>query len=231
MAGELQPLNEKFPIVGSDGRPTIYFIEWAQQRQIDITDAITADQALVIIAAYIADHPTQWGTIDGVLSDQTDLQAALDAKLTVFDDAANWSPGALRITAPQFSAGDNAIEGTVTFVKGFTSGGDDYSGQVTFDLPGFIGGAWIGQVTGGGRVQMFRYGTVTGWEFDVTPFVGANAIFHEGNLAFGTGLDYTAGVLTATGGGGGGGVLPVVDGSIPPVFLQNPDGSLIYTPI
>jgi hypothetical protein len=26
-------------------------------------------------------------------------------------------------------------------------------------------------------------------------------------------------------------VLPVVDGSIPPVFLQNSDGSLIYTPV
>lgn len=29
----------------------------------------------------------------------------------------------------------------------------------------------------------------------------------------------------------GGGILPVVDGSIPPVFLQNSDGSLIYAPI
>lgn len=28
-----------------------------------------------------------------------------------------------------------------------------------------------------------------------------------------------------------GGILPVVDGSIPPVFLQNPDGSLIYARI
>jgi hypothetical protein len=35
----------------------------------------------------------------------------------------------------------------------------------------------------------------------------------------------------ANGTGGSGGVLPVVDGSVPPVFLQNPDGSLIYTPI
>ena len=26
----------------------------------------------------------------------------------------------------------------------------------------------------------------------------------------------------------GGGVLPLVDGSIPPVFIQNPDGSLVY---
>lgn len=34
-----------------------------------------------------------------------------------------------------------------------------------------------------------------------------------------------------SGGSGSGGVLPVVDGSIPPIFIQNPDGSLIYTPL
>jgi hypothetical protein len=37
--------------------------------------------------------------------------------------------------------------------------------------------------------------------------------------------------VAVSGGGGTGGVLPVVDGSIPPVFIQNPDGSLVYTPI
>ena len=28
--------------------------------------------------------------------------------------------------------------------------------------------------------------------------------------------------------GGVGGILPIVDGAVPPVFIQNPDGSLIY---
>lgn len=37
--------------------------------------------------------------------------------------------------------------------------------------------------------------------------------------------------VAVSGGGGSGGVLPMVDGSIPPVFIQNPDGSLVYTPI
>lgn len=37
--------------------------------------------------------------------------------------------------------------------------------------------------------------------------------------------------VAVSGGGGTGGVLPVVDGSIPAVFIQNPDGSLVYTPI
>lgn len=38
-------------------------------------------------------------------------------------------------------------------------------------------------------------------------------------------------ISNGSGGGGTGGVIPVVDGSIPPVFIQNPDGSLVYTPI
>jgi hypothetical protein len=124
---------------------------------------------------------TVWGAITGTLSAQTDLQNALNAKLSILDDSANWSAGALRASIPQFSLGDNATQGTVTLVRGFSFGGNDYSGQVSFDLAGFVGGAWIGQVTGGGRIQMFRYGTVTGWEFDVTPYVGANPIWHEGN--------------------------------------------------
>lgn len=32
-------------------------------------------------------------------------------------------------------------------------------------------------------------------------------------------------------GGGGGCCLPVVDSSIPPTFIQNPDGGLVYTEI
>lgn len=34
-----------------------------------------------------------------------------------------------------------------------------------------------------------------------------------------------------SGGGGGGGILPVVDGSIPPVFIQLDDGNLVYTEV
>lgn len=41
MAGNPQPLDQQFPIVDAQGRPTIYFIQWAQQRQIDISDGLT----------------------------------------------------------------------------------------------------------------------------------------------------------------------------------------------
>lgn len=62
MTGNLQPLDQKFPIVTPDGRPTLYFIKWAQQKQIDIGAGITAEQALQIIELYLADHQLQAGS-------------------------------------------------------------------------------------------------------------------------------------------------------------------------
>jgi len=52
MAGQLQPLDEKFAIVGPDGRPTLYFIKWAQQRQIDITAGLTLEQLVEYLDAH-----------------------------------------------------------------------------------------------------------------------------------------------------------------------------------
>lgn len=71
MAGNLQPLDDKFPIVGQDGRPTLYFIQWAQQRQIDITDALT----LAGLEEYLIQHPLHEGngialTPSGNLTDE-----------------------------------------------------------------------------------------------------------------------------------------------------------------
>lgn len=58
MAGELQPLDEKFAIVDDQGRPTLYFIKWCQQRQIDITDALT----LLQLEEYFDTHKLQEGS-------------------------------------------------------------------------------------------------------------------------------------------------------------------------
>lgn len=55
MVGQPQPLDQKFPLVKSDGTPTDYFIRWAQQRQSDIADGITAEQADELISQAIAD--------------------------------------------------------------------------------------------------------------------------------------------------------------------------------
>lgn len=58
MAGDLQPLDEKFAIVGPDGRPTLYFIRWAQQRQIDIGAGLT----LLQLQEYLDAHALQEGS-------------------------------------------------------------------------------------------------------------------------------------------------------------------------
>lgn len=104
MTGNLQPLDQKFPIVTPDGRPTLYFIKWAQQKQIDISEGITAEQALQIIEQYLADHTLQEGSgisisPSGNLSDTptitAEVQAILDQITNVrgsilFRGAAGW---------------------------------------------------------------------------------------------------------------------------------------------
>jgi hypothetical protein len=84
MTGKLQPLDEKFQIAGPDGRPTLYFTRWAQQRMQDIGDALSREQVLALIQEF----ELQSGlgitiTPDGKLtSDPTiavDIQAVLDA--------------------------------------------------------------------------------------------------------------------------------------------------------
>lgn len=260
MAGELQPLSDNFAIVDTDGRPTIYFIQWAQERQIDITAAVTADQALAIATDYLATHtlhegsgiqitpsgnlsdnPTiaadvqeildqvtttrgsilyrgllgwaslapgtatylltsagagadpiwaapagggvVWGGITGVLSAQADLQAALDTKLTVLDDSANWAPGAVRVDAGviAFTQGDNSVTASITFFGGNLA--DITAAGWELDLKGNVGGTYFGTLSAAMRHRFRRYGTITGIEFDADPYVNNDVIFHGGNVA------------------------------------------------
>lgn len=76
MPGKLQPLDQKFQIVGPDGRPTLYFIKWAQQRQIDITDGITLQEAQQLIDEWSAGR----SIIAGVALDGG---GTLDADVTI----------------------------------------------------------------------------------------------------------------------------------------------------
>jgi hypothetical protein len=115
MAGKLQPLEQSFAIVGPDGRPTQYFIRWAQQRQIDITASITSETATQLIVDYLTAHPLIEGsgialTPSGNLTDSPTItalvQEILDQITTVrgsvlYRGAAAWAalaPG----TAGQF---------------------------------------------------------------------------------------------------------------------------------
>ncbi len=62
MAGTLQPLAQEFPIVTAEGKPTEYFIRWAQQRQIDISGGITEAQAKQLIEDWSAERSVLAGT-------------------------------------------------------------------------------------------------------------------------------------------------------------------------
>lgn len=104
MTGNLQPLDQKFSIVDADGKPTLYFIKWAQQRQIDIGEGISAEQALEIIEQYLADHQLQAGSgislspsgnIADIPTVAAEVQAILDQISTthgtvLFRGAADW---------------------------------------------------------------------------------------------------------------------------------------------
>lgn len=83
MAGELQPLAQNFKVVDENGFPTLYFIKWAQQRQIDISEGIT----LVDLQAYLTAHMLREGsgiqfTPDGDINNSpliaADVQEILD---------------------------------------------------------------------------------------------------------------------------------------------------------
>jgi hypothetical protein len=54
MPGEIQPLQNNIKIVNEIGMPTDYFLRWSQQRQIDISDGISAAQAQELIDDWAA---------------------------------------------------------------------------------------------------------------------------------------------------------------------------------
>jgi hypothetical protein len=83
MPGQLQPLAQNFKIVDENGFPNQYFIKWAQQRQEDISDAMT----LADLQAYLTAHKLREGsgiqfTPDGDINNDpliaADVQEILD---------------------------------------------------------------------------------------------------------------------------------------------------------
>lgn len=86
MPGNAQPLVGNQPIVNSDGTPNAYFTKWAQQRQIDITSGITADQAQEIVQELINEWAAMRQIIAGTgLDGGGDLSA--DVTLNLADTA------------------------------------------------------------------------------------------------------------------------------------------------
>lgn len=89
MSGELQPLASNFQVVDANGFPTQYFIKWAQQRQIDITNGITAAQAQQLIDDWAAARQIIAGmglTGGGYLSSDVTIDADASVILDLIDD-------------------------------------------------------------------------------------------------------------------------------------------------
>jgi len=91
MVGRLQPLVNNQRIVGADGFPTEYFIRWAQQRQIDIGNAVSEERAIEIITAFFEDNPLLAGsgiglTPSGNILDGVTISAEAQEILDQIDD-------------------------------------------------------------------------------------------------------------------------------------------------
>lgn len=80
--------------------------------------------------------------------------------------------------------GENDEQGTVTLVPWIAGSGG--TGFVELDLIDFDGGATFGGAVVGNKIVMSRYGTITAWAFDHTPYVilagNHYQVFHEGNF-------------------------------------------------
>lgn len=82
-----QPLVDNQKIVREDGTPTEYFIRWAQQRQIDISEGITRDQAIELIQEWAAERSVIAGTgLSGGGTLDADVTITLDAILGQLND-------------------------------------------------------------------------------------------------------------------------------------------------
>ena len=111
MVGRIQPLAKEFEIVGPDGKPTDYFIRWAQERQIDIAQGISAAEAQQLIDDWAAARDIVAGvaldgggnlsadvTLDyaGGIADQSDVDLSTppaDGQVLVWNDGASmWVP-------------------------------------------------------------------------------------------------------------------------------------------
>lgn len=186
MTGNVQPLDQQFPIVDAQGRPTLYFIQWAQQRQNDIGGSaqlkggnnFTGDQ-----------------NIAGKITATEGFVPAYKIKTAGPFVTEIFSSRVCQIKVDQILIQNDQ--------GGISLSCDTGSGNFVINNGANTGGGFIGYFSANNRMLMDQWGIQTGFEFTATPYVNSNKIFHEGNLSFGTGLTYNAvtGVLTASGGG------------------------------
>lgn len=267
MTANIQPLDRKIVIVNPDGTPTLFFIKWAQTRQIDINAGITAAQAEQLILDFMAAHALQEGsgidlTPDGNLANNPTItakvQAILDQVTTtrgaiLFRGVAGWAalvPGTTGFFLKTNGAGADpawSATGGVPTTRLIATGtglqgGGDLSADRTLSLNAVLDNLNDVDMSTppiAGQVLAFD-----GTDWAPTDVATALAVKQDGTLV-GTAatLNFTGSGVAVTDAGGGqidvaisGSTsspiyMPVVDGSIPPIFIQLPDGNLVYTEV
>lgn len=111
MPGNLQPLDQKFPIVTPDGKPTLYFIKWAQQKQIDISEGVTAAQVQQAILDWSLTRDIIAGsglTGGGDLSIDRTLNVGAGTGISVGADAVNLADTA--VTPGSYTNADITVD-------------------------------------------------------------------------------------------------------------------------
>ncbi len=202
MAGQSQPLAKQFEIVDEQGRPTDYFIRWAQQRQIDIGEGITAEQALAIVEDYVEDWSADRDIIAGVALDGG---GPLNADVTIDHANSIVTPGTYgdATHSPQLTVDQQGHVTAVTNVPisggGGGGGGFTLSGMLdanfnpqnraTFGTVFVVGEQGL-TITGAGIVMT----TVTGGQYriGVAPYISGTSVMTAPPV-------YTATFTAATG--------------------------------